>query len=67
MYIADGIGSVATSTAASQSTLGTVDERKRASVTFQPAQEKYEMTTPSDPPLSPEVDTRANSITRAAD
>ena len=55
------------STAALQSTFRTVDERKRDSVASQPAQEKYEMTTPSDPPLSPEVDTRANSMTRAAE
>lgn len=65
--MADGLASVAASTAALQSTFRTVDERKRDSVASQPAQEKYEMTTPSDTPLSPEVDTRANSMTRAAE
>ena len=65
--MADGLASVAASTAASRSTFGTVDERKRDLVASQPAQEKYEMTTTPDPPLSPEVDTRANSMTRAAE
>ena len=67
LYIAVRLISVATSTAASQSTLGITDEGKRASVAFKPAQGKYGMTTLSDPPLSPEVDAGTNSITCAAE